>query len=53
MTAEQITTIQTAFTDAIGDMGTPIIAVMSAGIGITIIFSVYNVVKKAFKRSTN
>ncbi|WP_162624496.1 major capsid protein [Acetobacterium sp. KB-1] len=53
MTAENITAVQTAFTDAIGDMSAPVIAIMTAGLGLTVIFAVYKLAAKAFKRSTN
>lgn len=53
MTEANITALQTAFTDAIGDMNAPVIAIMTAGLGITVIFSIYKVARKAFKQSTN
>lgn len=53
MTEVNITAVQTAFTDAIGDMTAPVIAIMTAGLSITVIFSVYKLASKAFKKSTN
>ncbi|MEG0074948.1 MAG: hypothetical protein RR691_03575 [Eubacterium sp.] len=53
MGASDLTTLQTSFTTALTDMKAPILAIMGAGVAITLIFVVYKALKKAFKNSTN
>ena len=51
MTSVGITAMQTAFTDAITSMGPPVIAILSAVIGISVIFVMFKLGQKAFKGS--
>lgn len=53
MTDEAMTTLQTSFTEALTDLQAPVLAIMAAGVTITLIFVAYRALKSAFKKSTN
>lgn len=51
--ATDLTTLQTAFTDAIGELKAPVIAVMSAGLAITTVVAGFKLLRKTFRNSAS
>lgn len=53
METSSMTALTTQFTDAIGDLSAPVLAIMGAGIAITLLIVGFKVLRKVFKGSVN
>jgi hypothetical protein len=53
MAGTDMTALTDQFTAAIGDLKAPVLAIMGAGVAITLLLVAFNLLKKVFRHSTN
>lgn len=49
---EDLTALQGEFVSGLGELKAPVIAIMGAGLGITVLIAGFNLFKQTFKKST-